>query len=85
MHVVKDLMRNDNVIMGASGRNETRLIRGDDSVHMTLEPIYSNLGKNFINSIIESNRVELSYHLRIVEFPNQTYVHVTVVSFRARG
>lgn len=45
MHIVKDFLHNNNVIVRASRGDEARLIWGDDDIHVLFEPIGYNLVK----------------------------------------
>lgn len=60
--------------------NETRLVRGDNVIHVLLKFVGNNFAEDFIDQIPQGNRSKLSNILRMLQFRNNTYVSEVYVS-----
>lgn len=49
---------------------ESSLVRGNHFIHARLHPIYNNLAKSFVYSIVERYWPELTYLFRTWDFGN---------------
>lgn len=71
MHNVHDFLRHNDIFMDTSLMNETKLVRGDNVVHVMLKSVGNNFAEDFIYRIAEGNRFKLSNNLKILQFGNK--------------